>query len=350
MRGFLFMKSVIKTVCVIIGTVIGAGFASGKEIYLFFCSYGLYGFFGLIISSILTGLIVYKVLIQLRGKNINGYGEYLEILGISRKAKEVLNIIINIFLLISFYVMIAGFCAYFKQEFNVSPILTGIIVCIMCHFTFMNRIEGVTKMNTIVIPFLILIILIIGAKSDLSIIPSNVMQTEENVGNWFIASLEYASYNSIILIPMLIGLKDNTKGKEKIIGIIVSIFFFILALILYVILLQQGLEIQTVELPLIYAVNKLGKIYPYIYGIVIILAIYTTAIAAGYGFIENCSKTKKSYKNLSISICVSAIFVSRIGFSKLVNLLYPVFGLIGLAQVIIICLKRTKSIEKKDEN
>ena len=34
------MKNVIKTVCVIIGTIIGAGFASGREIYLFFSKYG----------------------------------------------------------------------------------------------------------------------------------------------------------------------------------------------------------------------------------------------------------------------------------------------------------------------
>lgn len=333
------MKNVIKTVCVIIGTIIGAGFASGREIYLFFTQYGLYGFYGVIISSTLTGFIIYKVLIQLSGKNISGYSEYLDELGISRKIKDVMNIVINIFLLISFYVMIAGFCAYFKQEFNLSPVLIGILVCVMCHFTFMNRIDGVTKINTIIIPFLIFMIFVIGWKSNLLEI-SNEIGRIDGSGNWFIASLEYASYNSIILIPMLIGLKGNTKGKEKTVGCIVAVFFFVLATILYAILLQQGSEIEMIELPLMYAVNKLGKIYPYIYGIVIVSAIYTSAIAAGYGFIENCSKNRKSYKLLSLIICFSAIFVSRIGFSELVDLLYPVFGIIGLIQVIIILFKK----------
>ena len=111
--------------------------------------------------------------------------------------------------------------------------------------------------------------------------------------------------------------------------------------ILYAILLKQGSEIEIIELPLIYAVNKLGKIYPYIYGIVIVSAIYTSAIAAGYGFIENCSRNKKSYRLLSLLICFSAIFVSRIGFSELVDLFYPVFGIIGLIQVIIILFKKS---------
>lgn len=37
------MKNNIKIIFVIIGAVIGAGFASGQEIYLFFYSYGIKG-------------------------------------------------------------------------------------------------------------------------------------------------------------------------------------------------------------------------------------------------------------------------------------------------------------------
>ncbi|MCI9062847.1 MAG: hypothetical protein HFJ15_10945, partial [Romboutsia sp.] len=44
---------------VIIGALIGAGFASGQEIYLFFYKYGIYGIWGLVICSGLIGLIIY---------------------------------------------------------------------------------------------------------------------------------------------------------------------------------------------------------------------------------------------------------------------------------------------------
>lgn len=39
------MLNILKAVCVIIGTIIGAGFASGREIYLFFNRYGIKGVF-----------------------------------------------------------------------------------------------------------------------------------------------------------------------------------------------------------------------------------------------------------------------------------------------------------------
>ena len=108
------MKNTIKAVFVIIGTLIGAGFASGQEIYSFFNIYKENGMIGIIISSLITGMVIYKVL-KLTNNNINSYNELLE----RKKNKEILkyimNIIINIFLLMSFYIMVAGFTAYFKQ-------------------------------------------------------------------------------------------------------------------------------------------------------------------------------------------------------------------------------------------
>lgn len=158
------MRNILKSVCVIIGTIIGAGFASGKEIYLFFNTYGKKGILGIATATILTGVIIYKVLMQIRCVEANNYKDYLNQMEIKPLIKDTLNIIINIFLLISFYIMVAGFCAYFRQEYNIPYIITGIAVCSMCYITFMNHIEGVTKINTILIPFLIVMIVLIGIK------------------------------------------------------------------------------------------------------------------------------------------------------------------------------------------
>lgn len=49
------MKNILKIVFVIIGTLIGAGFASGQEMYIFFFSYGLEGIAGLICIKYFNG-------------------------------------------------------------------------------------------------------------------------------------------------------------------------------------------------------------------------------------------------------------------------------------------------------
>jgi uncharacterized membrane protein YkvI len=54
----------------IIGTLIGAGFASGQEMYLFFYRFGICGIFGLLLCSILIGMVIYKTFLIIHQKKI----------------------------------------------------------------------------------------------------------------------------------------------------------------------------------------------------------------------------------------------------------------------------------------
>ena len=71
-------KNIIKIALVIIGAIIGAGFASGQEIYIFFLSYKKEGILGIIISCTLLGTTIYKSLKIILENNIENYKEFLE--------------------------------------------------------------------------------------------------------------------------------------------------------------------------------------------------------------------------------------------------------------------------------
>ena len=71
------MKNILKITFVLIGAIIGAGFASGKEIYIFFFSYGIKGIAGLIISISLIGVIIYYSLKIIVKNKITTYKEFL---------------------------------------------------------------------------------------------------------------------------------------------------------------------------------------------------------------------------------------------------------------------------------
>ena len=62
--------SILKVGFVIIGTLIGAGFASGQEIYTFFFSYGIKGMLGIIVSGSIIGFTIYKTFKILEKNNI----------------------------------------------------------------------------------------------------------------------------------------------------------------------------------------------------------------------------------------------------------------------------------------
>ena len=296
------MKNVLKIVFVIIGTTIGAGFASGQEIYLFFNKYGFMGIIGMILSCIITGFIIYKVFKILNIKSVKSYSDFLLILSTNKKLNKLMQVIIQCFLLISFFVMIAGFSAYFNQEFKILIYIPAICISILCYITFKNNTKGIVSINTILIPFLCFFISYLGIK-NINFIASNNNQINYCTG-WLFSSVLYASYNSILLIPILIEL--------------------------YFLLLRGNNYVQNLELPLIQITKEFGNIYSVIYGIVILIAIFTTAIASGYGFIKNVNKNEKIWM---IGICVISVLVAPVGFSNLVSLLYPIFGVLGLIQI-----------------
>ena len=72
-----------------------------------------------------------------------------------------------------------------------------------------------------------------------------------------------------------------------------------------------------------------------IYAFIILSSIFTTAISIGIGFLKNVCKTKKSYPQWVLFMCISSLLISNFGFSNLVKILYPIFGYLGIIQVII---------------
>lgn len=338
------MKNIFRVIFVIIGTLIGAGFASGREIYLFFGKYGECGKIGIIISGILTGIIIYRVLELTKMYEINTYNKLLERVNWKhQKLNKFINIIVNAFLLISFYIMIAGFSAYIGQTYKIPIYISSIIFVVICYIIFKKSIQGVIKANEVLVPFLILLIVYLGIKNMPYMLSksSNIVFKNNNSG-WLFNSILYASYNSILLIPVLTSLRNYIDSKKSIIkiSIISSIIVIILAFLIYSLLLRGQFFIQELEMPLIEITMQFGKIFKYIYGFVIIASIFTSAISTGYSFLEDVSKGKKSYNIILLIMCVTGILVSSIGFSKLVELLYPLFGILGLMQIFMLLKRR----------
>ena len=329
------MKNIAKVIMVIMGTLIGAGFASGREIYLFFLEYGYYGIIG-----IFTSFIIYIALNKINNKNINTYSELLE--NNNDKNKKIgigINIIVNAFLLISFFIMIAGFSAYMKQAYEIPIYISSFLFVLVCYIIFKKSLQGMMKINEYIVPILLFFIVFLGTKNIPYIIESKaVLEIETKQIGFIINSLLYASYNSIILIPILVNIKKyyNSKKEINLISIISGLFIIILSLCIYGLLLRGQFFVKELELPLLQIISEFGIIFKYIYSFVIIASILTSAISTGYSFLENVSKNEKNYQINLIIMCVVGVLVSNIGFSNLVQILYPLFGILGFIQIIFL--------------
>lgn len=344
------MKNILKVVFVIIGTLIGAGFASGQEIYLFFFSYGIKGIVGIIVSSILMGVVIYKTLIIVDKYQLKNYKEFLNVYMpkekklISVNIKSIINIVINAFILITFFIMIAGFGAYFEQELGINKIIGSVILAILSFVVFMTSVKGVVKVSEILVPILIIFITIIGAINikDINLIELENYIIRVNNSNYLLSGILYCSYNSILLIPVLITLKNYIKDKRqiRIIAISTTIILILLSMIIFLLLVKIDVDITKLEMPVAYVVSHMFKILKLTYGFIILGSIFTTAISLGTSFLQNTSKSKKGYTQIALFMCIMSAIISTVGFSNLINLLYPIFGYLGLIQIVALSFKK----------
>ena len=80
-----------------------------------------------------------------------------------------------------------------------------------------------------------------------------------------------------------------------------------------------------------------GQGVEYIFFLVLLAAIFTTAVSNGYGFLTRlCAEFNLSYKSVIAFFMLAAVIVSQVGFSNMVSKLYSLFGYIGIFEVIII--------------
>lgn len=294
------MRKILKIVFIIIGIIVGAGFASGKEIYSFFFIYGKTGVFGIILSSILIGLVVYKTLKICDENRINNYQEfcnYVENKVLNKRRvnnrkctiSKVFSGLVNLFLLIMFYVMISGFSSFLYQEFNINKMVGSIIIIVLCYLTFIGNMDKLMKVNNYLMPVLILFIFYVSAKSLICENANNYIEIKFINNSLFefkgiVKSILYACYNCLIMIPVLVQLnyseKKNERGKLYI-SIISSIIICALSFSVYNLLLQGDFEVFKQDMPIITITKQFGSVCGLIYTIIIGIAIFTSAASSG---------------------------------------------------------------------
>ena len=332
----------------IIGTLIGAGFASGQEMYLFFYRFGLNGILGLILCSLLISIVIYKTFLIIHTRKISNYEEFLQEIFHSKNISNISNIIVNVFLLITFFIMISGFGAYFEQQFEIPAIIGAIILATISFVVLIKDIEGVKRVNSVIVPILIIVIFIIGFLSLKNIFSGSGEIWQANFEskynfNWILQAVVYCSYNMILVIPVIVNLGKYIKSKKQIafVSVLSGVIIFVLAMSIFLVLTSVKTDYSRIQMPAVYAIDNNFPQFSGVYGIVILLSIFSTAISIGISFLKNITKNKKSYPQFVAIMCISGELISNFGFSNLVKMLFPVFGYLGIMQICYILKNKT---------
>lgn len=346
-----------KVAATFLGTVVGAGFASGQEILQFFTVYRFDGFLGILISIVLfviLGSIIFNISHTIKRKSYEDFLIYV----CGRKMGMVLDVLITVFLFGTFNVMLSATGALFYEHFGL-PYYFGIIITVIpTAIVVIRGIKGILNVNSIIAPATIIVVFIVSFlclyNHHSSDIIRNLHYEDDSTYKWVMSALLYVSYNIILSIPILVPLGKEIKSKKVLINGVTlgSIAIGVLVLLLNTVILNHIENDSLYQIPMLYIVEPFNNIVKYSFIVILWFEIFTTLLSNLYGLSNRIqSATKLNYKLIITGICVLALFISRFDFKTLLSIIYPSFGFVSLLFILFLLVKqmyiKLKKIERK---
>lgn len=320
------------------GIVVGAGFATGQEVLQFFTSYGLIS----IVGAILTGLIVMFV------------GRQAAKLGYATHAKshvvplntlfgdklgKLVDIILAFFLYGLAIVMIAGSGATFNEGFGLSPQVGAIILIVVAFLTLLMDFDKIISVIGMITPLLVVAMLIIAGYNILNpMVPLSEVNSYNDIsktptGSWWFDAITYSGFTLATAFSFLsiMGSETPRQSVVKRGAIFGGILITFLMLLINFGILSIMPKAYDVSLPTMQMAANLAPWFGTVYSIIIILLIFNSVVGFLYPFLTRFTKPQSGkYKILLVASLVVGYLATYIGFVELVNIIYPLFGYVGL--------------------
>lgn len=319
------MKRIFQLSFLILGIVIGAGYASGREIWLFF---GPNGGRAILLFAIIFGVCCYSVLDISYQKQTNHYQQILETI-VNDQFTWLYDLLMFIYLILTIVIMIAGSGA--ALEIYQLPSWVGIgLIAIMLVWAFSFSLDQVIEINTILLPILLITLLVILTM---------FIKQEPAIEHVTVSKVNYfkaISFTSVNLLPIIsvvgaVGKKIKTKKEVIYTAIISTIILAGLSYIYnYSLTLIQS-EIDLFEMPIYGILIRFPSFVLLFVTIIIWIAIFATAVGALLGLITRIQNNYQiSQFKVALILTLLLVPFSLTGFQFLIELIYPAYGVLNL--------------------
>ncbi len=324
----------------IIGAVVGAGFASGREILQFFVLQGPAGGWGLLASTM--GFIVLGAMLMevVRRQGIRDYRRLLFFL-CGRRLGRYLDAFTGLFLFGGLTVVLAGGGAIFQQElgldFDLGLLATASLIGGVLWF---GR-SGVLKFNAALVPCLALIGTAVSVQSSrprgqviLPPLPGLVADQR-----WLLSAFLYVSYNMIIIMVIVASLGEEVRDRRTamLAGLVGGCGLGFLALAMAAPLYRYFPRVVEYDIPMLYVARQAAPVMVGPYLLALWAAMLTSGVANAYGLARRVGS--RAERGTGFLILLAALLPARLGFSCLIATVYPLMGVLGAFMVVALIVK-----------
>ena len=339
-----------------IGGFLGAGFVSGRELWQFFGSFGGSGIIGAAIAVALLGVFGYMAQSLAHGIGTDK-SEEIAVAFKGGIAKKIFSFFEILFVFCIYVVMLAGAGSMFKEIFGVSPIVTSIIFAALVSLVVAFGVNGIVHVFSVTVPLLVLFSLIIsvltfakGGAQSISLEAAPV--TNPLMSNPFISAFVFVSYNFFAAVSIIASLGKRTEKVKYIKGGILlgTVFLFIISasIILSMLMTPNAAE---KEIPMLVVAQKLGNVFYYGFAVLMGVGMFGSSTVSEFAicsyFKSRFGSTKKVTLLTVLIASVLAVAGSTLGFSTLINTVYPAFGYLGMFALVMLTVNFIKLKKKK---
>jgi len=311
------MKKCLLAIFLILGTVIGSGFSTGKEIVVFFTRFGYYSFLFIPLAGVLF-YFTFNFLMSKGLQKLNG----------KRNSKLIL-ILMLICCSVFSASMFAGIgnCSLAAPKFI--RIILFFLVFVLCFFACFKKIKFLSITNLVLIPVLLAILLVffIVRMSNASFI--SLPETNHFIS--FFGGIIYCflyivlniSLSSVVIAKNGEGL---TKKQIRIVSFVSSLILSVFILLINILVIYNY-DFILAEMPLL-ALSS--GIFSFLLRFVVMVGCLTTLLSTIYIASDSCKKLKLSDLKIFIICTILPFVISTIGFSSIVYWLYPIVSFLGV--------------------
>ncbi|WP_058303537.1 YkvI family membrane protein [Gorillibacterium timonense] len=320
-----------------VGTIVGAGFASGQEILQFFTQYGWPAALSITLAALLFVWLGTKLMLLAHDTGAKSYEDLNRTL-LGPRFGQAFSLFQLAVLLGTSTVMIAGAGSLFQEQLGFHY-QTGLLLTLFLGFWVLRKgMSGILSINTVVVPFMLLYVALIFIGT----------QQLPTAGNWLIlpndypilktaiSPLLYAAFNLATAQAVLVPLGNAFSERRVLLigGIVGGILVGLMLMAGHIALSARMPDIRQFEIPMAQLIGQFGPLVQFIYTLVIFGEIFTTFVADVFGL----ALQLKQHSRLPNAILILALLAvcyggAQIGFSSLLSLLYPLFGALSLGWI-----------------
>jgi uncharacterized membrane protein YkvI len=322
---------------VFIGTIVGAGLASGQEIRQFFTEYGYRGFGGILLCCIIYIVIGFMISSISLKFSLKSYNELINLVLKPKLFASFTDAITSLFLLSGAAIILAGSGALINQYFGYSKWVGILLMAFISLLILLRDTKGLIEVNSFIVPSLIIVLVTIFTMYILfnkDIVSWNFVKSVPTYkSNWFLSTLLYSGFNILGCSGVLVPLSSEVKNKKSMVwGVVMGALVLTgLTIMINLMLLLNVPYIFKYEIPLLYISHRFGNVIQVLLVCIIWLEMFSTEVSDVYSVGKAITQIFNiPYKTAVVLIILIAIPISQVGFVNLISVIYPAFGFISL--------------------